>query len=127
MGEKYGYSTKTYNLLAIALMLRNDNERDLKIFENALADLKLDTTEGDQKHMFAGNQDLSSLLVNYIKCYSIARGGCGMGLEFFKSDPLNQKLFTYLGKINQNMLQEFFHERKATESMFDEAVRQLKC
>ncbi len=76
--------------------------------------------------MYNGNQDLAALLVNYIKCYSIARGGCGMGLEFFKSEPLNQKLFTYLGKINQPVLQEFFEERKRAESMFDEAVKLLK-
>ncbi len=43
MGEKYGYSTKTYNILAITLMLRGDYDRALKIFESALNELKLDT------------------------------------------------------------------------------------
>jgi hypothetical protein len=47
MGEKYGYTTKTYNLLAITLMLKNDHERALKIFESALNELKLDTPEGE--------------------------------------------------------------------------------
>ena len=68
LGEKYGYSTKTYNLLAIALMLKSDFDRAAKIFESALNELKLDTPEGEKKHLFAGNNDLASLLVNYIKC-----------------------------------------------------------
>jgi len=42
LGEKYGYTTKTYNLLATVLMLKNDTDRALKIFESALNDLKLD-------------------------------------------------------------------------------------
>jgi len=42
LGEKIGYSTKTYNLLAVILMLKNDTDRALKIFESALNDLKLD-------------------------------------------------------------------------------------
>lgn len=126
MGEKYGYSTKTYNLLAITLMLKGDYERALKIFESALNELKLDTQEGEAKYLYNGNQDLASLLLNYIKCYSVARGGCGLGLDFFKSEPLNQKLFTYLGKINQPILQEFFEERKRAETMFEEAVRSFQ-
>jgi tetratricopeptide (TPR) repeat protein len=36
MGEKYGYSPKTYNLLALVLMLKSDYERALKIFESAV-------------------------------------------------------------------------------------------
>lgn len=47
MGEKYGYTTKTYNLLGVVLMLKNDYERALKIFESALNELKLDTPEGE--------------------------------------------------------------------------------
>jgi len=47
LGEKYGYTTKTYNLLAISLLLKNDLDRALKIFESALSDLKLDTPEGE--------------------------------------------------------------------------------
>jgi hypothetical protein len=99
LGEKIGYTTKTYNLLGVALMLNSDFERALKIFESALNDLKLDTPEGEQKHLYAGNYDLASLLLNNIKCNTI-RSGTGMGLEFFKNDPLNQKLFVYLGKVN---------------------------
>jgi hypothetical protein len=47
MGEKYGYTTKTYNILGIALMIKSDYERAAKIFESALAELKLDTPEGE--------------------------------------------------------------------------------
>ena len=46
MGEKYGYTIKTYNLLALALLLKNDYQRALKIYENALNELKLETPEG---------------------------------------------------------------------------------
>lgn len=104
MGEKYGYTTKTYNLLALVLMLKNDHERALKIFESAINELKLETPEGEAKYLFAGNQDLASLINNYIKCNSIVKGGCGMGIEFFKQEPLNQQLFTYLGKVSQPVL-----------------------
>ena len=55
MGEKYGYSTKTYNILALALMIKSDYERALKIFESAIGELKLDTTEGETKHLYPGN------------------------------------------------------------------------
>jgi tetratricopeptide (TPR) repeat protein len=55
MGEKYGYTTKTYNLLALVLMIKNDHERALKIFESAINELKLDTPDGEAKHLFAGN------------------------------------------------------------------------
>jgi hypothetical protein len=125
LGEKYGYTTKTYNLLALALMLKNDPERASKIYESALNDLKLDTPEGDAKHLFAGNNDLASLLMNYIKCNTM-RNGIGMGTDFFKSDPLNMRLFTYLGKVNPTMVAEFLEERKNAESMFDQAVSQIQ-
>lgn len=122
LGEKIGYTTKSYNLLGVALMLNSDLDRAIKIFDIAVSELKLDTPEGEQKHLYSGNNDLSSILVNYIKCHT-ATSGSGQGLEFFKSDPLNQKLFLYLGKINQQMLAGFFEERRAAESMFDDAVK----
>jgi hypothetical protein len=55
MGEKYGYSPKTYNLLAIVLMLKSDYERALKIFESAISELKIDTPEGEARHLYLGN------------------------------------------------------------------------
>ena len=100
MGEKHGYTLKTYNILAVALMLKSDFERALKVFESALAEMKLDTADGESKHLYQGNADLACLLVNYVKCNAIAQGGCGLGVEFLKSEPLNQKLFTYLGKVS---------------------------
>lgn len=127
MGEKYGYSSKTYNILALALMIKSDYERALKIFESAIGELKLDTTEGEAKHLYPGNQDLSALLVNYLKCICIVKGGCGASpIEFFKTDPVNASILTYLGKVNQASIQEFFEERKRAEAMFDEAVRSLQ-
>jgi hypothetical protein len=86
--------------LGLALILNSDFERALKIFESAVNELKLDTPEGEQKYLYAGNNDLGSLLVNYIKCHTV-RSGTGQGLDFFKNDPLNQKLIVYLGKVNQ--------------------------
>jgi tetratricopeptide (TPR) repeat protein len=47
MSERFGgYTTKTYNLLALTLMEKQDYDRALKIFENALNELKLDSEEG---------------------------------------------------------------------------------
>jgi len=126
VGEKYGYTLKTYNILAVALMLKSDHERALKVFESAVNEMKLETSDGEAKHLFQGNADLSSLLVNYVKCDAITRGGCGLGVEFLKNDPLNQKLFTYLGKVSAQSVQEFFEERKRAEQLFDEAVKQVK-
>jgi hypothetical protein len=105
-------------------MLKNDYERALKIFESALGELKIDTPESEAR--WAGNTDLAALLVNYVKCYSIARGGCGLGIDFFKSEALNVKLITLLGKISQPGIAEFFDERKRAEAMFDEAVKLVK-
>ena len=43
MAERFGgYTTKTYNLLALALMNKNDVDRAIKIFETALYQLDLD-------------------------------------------------------------------------------------
>jgi len=47
MSERFGgYTTKTYNLLAMALMEKQDFDRALKIFENALNELNLETEAG---------------------------------------------------------------------------------
>jgi len=73
MGEKYGYSTKTYNLLGVALLLKQDYERAAKIFDSAIQELKLDG-EGEAVHLYPGNNDLASLLVNYIKCLYTFKG-----------------------------------------------------
>ena len=49
-------------------MLKNDTDRALKIFESALNDLKLDDAEEAAKHLYLGNNDLGTLLINYVKC-----------------------------------------------------------
>lgn len=95
LGEKIGYSTKTYNLLAIILILKNDTDRALKIFESAINDLKLNEPEMEAQHLHIGNNDLAALLVNYIKCNTI-KNGCGIGADFLRNDELNKKLFIYL-------------------------------
>ena len=38
-----GFTVKTYNMLAVTLLLKNDQDRAIKIFETAVNELKLDT------------------------------------------------------------------------------------
>jgi pentatricopeptide repeat protein len=52
MGEKHGYTLKTYNILAVALMLKNDFERALKVFESAVAEMKLETADGEARYLY---------------------------------------------------------------------------
>lgn len=80
-------------------MLKNDNERALKIFENAMNELQLDTSEGENRHLYPGNFDVSSLLINCLKCYTM-QNGFGGGMDFFKGDEFAKKLLIYLGKVN---------------------------
>ena len=40
LGDKFGYSTKTYNLLGTILIMMGDPEKAAKIFESAINDLK---------------------------------------------------------------------------------------
>jgi len=73
ISERFGgYSVKTYNLLAIALMLKNDIERALKIFETAVASLDLEGSGSSA--LVEENKDVSCLLFNYIKCLCLFRG-----------------------------------------------------
>ena len=111
MGEKYGYTTKTYNLLATVLMLKNDTERALKIFESALNDLKLEDADEAARYLYLGNNDLGTLLINYIKCQTI-RNGCGSSSEQFKNDEFYKRLFSYIQRVNPALVSSFFEERK---------------
>ncbi len=122
LGEKCGYTTKSYNLLALILMIKGQIEKALKIFESALNDLKLDTEEGKTQNLYNGNNDLAALLTNYIKCNAIYNG-CGNGADFYKNDETNKKLFGYLMEVSKELHGEFFEERKKAEASFDEAVR----
>ena len=95
MADRFGgYTPKTYNLLALSLVLKNDTDRALKIFETAVAGLDL---EGAGSNLLVEeNKDISSLLFNYIKCLCIKRGQAQTNFEFVKSDPDTKKLFAYL-------------------------------
>jgi hypothetical protein len=73
MADRFGgYTPKTYNMLALSLMLKNDIDRALKIFETSVAALDLDGV--GNKLLVEENKDISSLLFNYIKCLCIKRG-----------------------------------------------------
>ena len=73
MADRFGgYTAKTYNLLAMALVLKNDIERALKIFETAVAVLDLEGTGSNS--LAEENKDISTLLFNYIKCLCLYRG-----------------------------------------------------
>ena len=41
-----GYTLKTYSILASALLMKNDVDRALKIFEQGLAEMDLDSEQG---------------------------------------------------------------------------------
>lgn len=41
-----GYTTKTYNLLACTLLLKDEAPKAMRIFENAVNELQLDSPEG---------------------------------------------------------------------------------
>jgi hypothetical protein len=104
MSDRFGgYTTKTYNILALALMEKQDFDRALKIFGNALVELALDTEAGQEKHLNSGNQDLACLLHNYIKCYSIRHG--------FSEDKQIRQLMDYLEKMESPVLSQLMTER----------------
>jgi hypothetical protein len=110
-------------MLAVTLLLKNDPDRALKIFETAVNELKLDTEQG-QKILTQGNADLKCLLFNYIKCMYL-KNGIGQGENYFKTDPVTRQLFTYLVKLDQNMAKGIFDERKEAEEMFDQAMAKM--
>jgi tetratricopeptide (TPR) repeat protein len=41
LSEKFGYTLKTYNILAIVLMITGETEKAAAIFENALQELNI--------------------------------------------------------------------------------------
>lgn len=123
LGDKYGYTIKSYNLLALILVIKGQLDKALKIFESALNDhLKLTTKEGEAAHLYVGNNDLAALLVNYLKCIAI-NNGAGNGNEFFKNDETCKRLLAYLAKVNKELCSEFFEERKQAEARFDQALK----
>jgi tetratricopeptide (TPR) repeat protein len=97
MGDKYGYDTKIYNLLGVALMVKGDYDRALKIFESALEALSLDTPELADG-IYKGNEDLASLIGNYFKCQAILNASW----ELVTSDEKNKSLMAILIQISSN-------------------------
>ena len=111
MGERFGgHSTKTKNILGLGLMLKGDYDRALKVFEDAVSELQLDTEKGIEMMAKGENQDLSCLIVNYIKCNTI-KNGQGQGMDFLKGDALNKTLFGYLVRMKSPSARAFFEER----------------
>lgn len=125
MSERFGgYSTKTYNLLALTLMEKQDYDRALKIFENALIELKLDSEDGQERHLTVGNSDLGCLLFNYAKCHTI-RHGLAEGRAFQEKDKLARQLLGFLERMESPLLEHFWAERQEAETMFDQAVKSM--
>ena len=109
-----GFTTKTYNMLGVTLLLKNDIDRALKIFETALNELQLDKlqldTEEGQKVLNQHNGDLCCLLFNYIKCLYL-KNGQGQGENFLKTDAVTKQFFAYLVKLDLTMAKSIFGER----------------
>lgn len=125
MSERFGgYTTKTYNLLALTLMEKQDFDRALKIFENALLELSLESEEGQEKHLTMGNADLACLVFNNLKCHAI-KHGYGEGASFFEKDKLARQLVAYLEKMESPLLEHFQHQRQEAALLFDKAVKSM--
>ena len=121
MSERFGgFTAKTYNLLALSLMLKNDIDRAIKIFETAVGTLKLDG-EGSKK-LSHDDKDISALLFNYIKCLCLKRGQGQQQFEFVKTDMETKKLFAYLVQMQSPLGRAFFEERQQAEALFDAAI-----
>lgn len=67
VGDKYGYDTKVYNLLGVALMVMGDYEKANKVFEQGIEASEVRTPELSEV-IFEGNWDLCALISNYFKC-----------------------------------------------------------
>ena len=84
LSEKFGYTLKTYNILALALIERGDFDKGAQIFETALQEQGIYSLfdKADDSAMAAeyqrvfqhGNHDLACLLYNYVKCNAIRNG-----------------------------------------------------
>ena len=68
LSDKFGYTIKTYNLLGTVLMIKGETEKAHQIFETALKENNVyELQEGDPM-LNANNQDLTSIIYNFIKC-----------------------------------------------------------
>lgn len=103
-------------MLGCTLLLKNEAAKAMRIFENAVNELQLDSEEG-QKKLSGPNHDLACLLYNYIKCLMLIRGQ-GKGASFFE-DAEVKKLCGYLDKAGPGMKQEMLGERQKAADLFD--------
>jgi tetratricopeptide (TPR) repeat protein len=138
LSEKFGYTLKTYNLLAIALIERGDLDKAIMIYENALSSLGVyglfekGAEDPEYTKVFQpNNTDLACLLFNYIKAnaaknglsseiYAAPQGGMQ---QFLRGDPLSIKLFSLLSKMQSPLAKEFFEERMRASEAFDLALK----
>ena len=95
LSEKFSYSLKTYNLLSIALMNTNEFEKASQIFENALIENQIYSLIEEGAHpetvarvLNPSNQDLASLIYNYIKCNAIKNGHNSISSENYHQGGL---------------------------------------
>ena len=111
LGERHGgHTTKTKNILGLGLMQKGDYDRAMKVFEEAVNELQLDSEKGVEMLSKGENNDLSCLIVNYIKCNTMLNGQ-GQGMDFLKGDALNKTLFGYLVRMKSPNARAIFEER----------------
>ncbi len=103
--------------------MKQDTERAVKIFENALQALDLESC--DNEAAVWKSVDLQCLLYNYVKCITLRRGQGLDALEFAKGDAETKKLFSYLAKMNSELGRAYFTDRQASEQKFEEAIQGL--
>ena len=140
LSQKFGYTMKTFNILGIVLMIQGEIDKAVQIYENALQEHEIyqlmEAAPDDPKLQMLSptNNDLATLIFNYIKCNAIKNGHLSIVIEgykenglqsFLRTDELSIKLFTILSKMQSPLAKEFFEERQQAEAMFDSAVKQI--
>ena len=79
LSDKYGYTLKTYNILGLALMIKGENDKACQIFENAMQEHKIYDLPDNDPLLTPANNELASLIYNYIKCHCIQNSPNFMG------------------------------------------------
>lgn len=88
LSEKFGYSLKTYNILGITLVIKGEFEKAIQIYENALKENNVyELQEGDPM-LSQNNYELSSILLNYIKCNVIVNASSSMVQDSYQKAGL---------------------------------------
>ena len=126
ISERFGgYASKTYNLLALALMQKQDIDRAIKVYDSAISQMNLESEQGQKLLEGGEDKDFACLLHNYIKCLVVRRGQGQDSLEFAKGDEEVKRLFSYLAKMQSPLGKSYFDERTASIQKFDEAIEGL--